>query len=158
MPGTSIDSSAGSDLGTKPNSVTPVVYAVMPRPGQSGALHFDGRNVIEFLENWDLECNIFGYSPGEKCLHLPSYCEKTLRNVVKDLLGYIARDWSVLQNDLKALFWQHDTPTNTPSTLHEIVNEARSGKIDLNMYILRYNSISKTLVKQSALSTLECIN
>jgi hypothetical protein len=130
----------------------------MPRPGQPGALYFDGRNVAEFLENWDLECNVFGYSSAEKCLHLPLYCKKGLRNVVKDLGGYINRDWSVLQNDLKALFWQHDTPMNTPSALHEVVNEARSGKMDLNVYILRYSSISEALVKQGALSTLERVS
>ena len=59
---------------------------------------------------------------------------------------------------LKALFWQHDTPTNTPPALHEVVNEARSGKIDLNVYILRYSSISEALVKQGALSTLERVS
>ena len=34
-----------------------VVYNVMPRPGQSGALHFDGNNISEFLDDWNLECD-----------------------------------------------------------------------------------------------------
>ncbi|HEU4342387.1 MAG TPA: retropepsin-like aspartic protease [Candidatus Binatia bacterium] len=148
----------GSDPTLTGSARPPTVYGVMPRPGQPGALHFDGRNVTEFLENWDLECNVFGYSADDKCTHLPSYCDKTLRKVVKDLPGYANKNWDTLQLDLKGLFWQHDSPENTPAALHEVVNEARTGKIDLNVYILRYSSISEVLFNQGALSTLERIS
>jgi hypothetical protein len=53
MPGAMDDSSTGTNPGTGAyrSAVTSSVYAVMSRPGQPGALHFDGRNVTEFLEN-----------------------------------------------------------------------------------------------------------
>src|SRR5437667_4358061 len=39
---------------------TPLVnvrpYAVMPRPGQLGSMHFDGNNITDFLEDWNIEC------------------------------------------------------------------------------------------------------
>ena len=41
----------------------PATFA-MPRPGQPGALQFDGTNVTEFLENWELMCEDYGLKPG----------------------------------------------------------------------------------------------
>ena len=34
--------------------------AIMPRPGQPGAMQFDGKNITELLEEWDIECEDFG--------------------------------------------------------------------------------------------------
>lgn len=65
--------------------VPSAMHTIMPRPGQPGALFFDRRNVTEFLENWDLECSVYGYDSPERCTRLPSYCDKALHKIVKDL-------------------------------------------------------------------------
>jgi len=44
-------------------TMIPATFA-MPRPGQPGALQFDGTNVTEFLENWELMCEDYGLKPG----------------------------------------------------------------------------------------------
>ena len=51
---------AGGDQSQNPdaNSASPIsraAYPVMPHPGQPGALRFDGKNISEFLDDWNLE-------------------------------------------------------------------------------------------------------
>ena len=135
-----------------------MVYNVMPHPGQSGALHFDGNNISEFLDDWNLECDDYGYDDKKKCTHLPTYCKKTIKDVVKLLPGYVSQNWAILQADLKGLYWQHDRPKNTTAALHQLIHEAQAGSIDLNVYVLQYSTISDKLVSQGALSALDRVN
>jgi len=60
----------------------------------------------------------------------------------------------MLQNDLRKLYWLQDKPKNTMSALDAVVKEAQGG-MDLNVYIVKYSSISKALVNAHALSTLD---
>src|SRR5947207_10305615 len=135
-----------------------VVYSVMPRPGQSGVLHFDGNNISEFLDDWNLECDDYGYDDEKKCTHLPTYCKKTIKDIVKLLPGYVSKNWAVLQADLKGLYWQHDRPKNTTAALDQLIHDTQAGAIDLNVYVLQYSTISDKLVSQGALSALDRVN
>ena len=81
-----------------------VMYNIIPHSGQPGALHFDDNNISEFLEDWNLECDDYGYDEKKKYTHLPTYCEKAIKDVVKLLPGYISENWTVLQADLKGLY------------------------------------------------------
>jgi hypothetical protein len=94
-----IDDSSGqtNPLQTPPipnptSTTSRMVYRVMPRPGQPRALHFDGKNISEFLDNWNLEYIDYGYYDGEKCTHFPRYCEKMIKDVVKLLSGHISHN------------------------------------------------------------------
>ena len=148
-----------NDLGDHSASATSrVMYPVMPRPGQSGALHFDGKDISEFLDDWNLECDDYGYNDAKKCTHFPNYCEGTIKDVVKLLPGYVSRDWTALQADLKGLYWQHDRPKNTTAALLQLIHDAQAGKIDLNVYVLQYTTITDKLVSQGALSALDRVN
>ena len=69
-----------------------VVYNVMPHPGQSGALHFDDNNISEFLDDWNLECDDYEYDNEEEMYSSPSYCERTIKDVIKLLPGYISKN------------------------------------------------------------------
>ena len=64
------------------------VSAAMPRPGQPGALSFDGMEVTEFLERWNFECEDFGIADTQKCRRLPYYCVKEVKDIVEYLEGY----------------------------------------------------------------------
>jgi hypothetical protein len=88
------------------------------------------------LDDWNLECVDYGYNDGEKCTHFPRYCEKMIKDVVMLLSGYISHNWNILQADLKGLYWQHDRPKNTTAALHQLVHDAQTGKIDLNVFVL----------------------
>ena len=126
---------------------------IMPRPGQPGSMLFDGNNVTEFLDNWDLNCEDYELTDVQKCTRLPNYCTPEIKDVVKLLNGYISRDWSVLRKELKDFYWQHDKPRNTTTELYKLIKEAPS--MSLNVYLLKYTAITNDLVKQGALSALD---
>ena len=153
---------AGSDTNGSDGPITPLAplaspfrpVGIMPRPGQPGAMEFDGRNVTEFLDEWNLECEDFGLGATQRCARFPNYCIPTIKDTVKILPGYLAKDWVMLQNDLRKLYWPQDKPKNTMSALDAVVKEAQGG-MDLNVYVLKYSSISEALVAAHALSTLD---
>src|SRR5271169_4351129 len=128
---------------------------VMPRPGQPGAMQFDGTNITEFLEEWNIECEDFGLTNTQRCARFPNYCTLAIKEVVKLLPGYVTTNWDTLQSDLKNLYWQHDKPKNTYEALIKLVQEAPT--MDLNVYILKFTAITDTLVEKHALSTLDRI-
>ena len=132
-------------------------FNVMPRPGQANALEFDGSNVTEWLEEWNLQCEDYGVTDLKKCTRLPYYCVSSIKDVVKLLPGYMSEppDWTVLQSDLKELYWQLDKPKNTTTALYQLIHDSQTGKIPLNVYVLKYTSISNSLVTKGALSLLD---
>jgi hypothetical protein len=58
--------------------------------------------------------------------------------------------------ELKSLFWQHDKQKDTTAALNKLVNDAPG--MDLNVFVLKYASISHTLVDKGALSTLDRVS
>jgi hypothetical protein len=131
-------------------------FGVMPRPGQPGALHFDNTNITEFLRRWNNECEDFGLTDPSKCTRLPDYCTPETKDTIELLSGYKNKNWTTLQSELKDLFWQHDKQKDTTESLNKLIQDSSS--MDLNVYLLKYDSISDTLVKKGALSTLDRIN
>jgi len=67
-------------------------FGIMLRSRQPGAMEFDGKNITEFLEEWNLESEDFGHGPAECCARFPNYCISTIKDTVKILPGYLARD------------------------------------------------------------------
>ena len=128
----------------------------MPRPGQPGAMQFDGKNITDFLDEWNIECEDFGLTPAQRCVRFPFYCIPDIKETVKLLSGYIANDWDVLQNEVKQLYWPHDKPKNTMAALDKLVKEAPI--MDLDVYVLKYTSISNALVTAHALSSLDRVS
>ena len=152
---------SGSELdGNGPiTPLTPPVsyrFGVMPRPGQPGALHFDNTNISEFLHRWNNECEDFGLTDPQKCTRLPDYCTSETKDTIELLSGYKDKNWTTLQSELKSLFWQHDKQKDTTAALNKLVNDAPG--MDLNVFVLKYASISHTLVSKGALSTLDRVN
>ena len=125
----------------------------MPRPGQPGAMQFDGKNITEFLKDWNMECEDFGLTEPQRCARFPNYCIKDIKETVKLLSGYLSDNWATLQKEIKELYWTYDTPSNTMAALSKLINEAST--MDLNIYVLKYTSISEALVKAHALSPLD---
>jgi hypothetical protein len=125
----------------------------MPRPGQPGAMEFNGTNVSEFLENWNIECDDYGLNDSQKCIRLPNYCTPVIKDIVKLLGGYETRDWAALQKELKDLYWQNDTPKNSTTALCKLIKDAPT--MDLNIYVLKYSAITDALVSKGALSSLD---
>jgi hypothetical protein len=131
-------------------------FGVMPRPGQPGALHFDNTNISEFLRRWNNECEDFGLTDAQKCSRLPDYCTPETKDTIELLSGYTESNWTTLQSELKSLFWQLDKQKDTTESLNKLIQDAPA--MDLNVYLLKYTSISNTLVQKGALSTLDRVN
>src|SRR5436309_14816164 len=53
---------------------------------------------------------------------------------------------------------EHDKPKNMIIAFHQFIHDARAGRIDLNVYILQYTTITTSLVAQEALFILDRVN
>lgn len=151
---------SGSDTSgappTPPAPLTPPnfrAFGIMPRPGQPGAMQFDGKNITDFLDEWNIECDDFGMTAAQRCARFPYYCTTKIKDTVKLLPGYLAPNWTTLQSDVKKLYWPQDKPRNTMAALDKLIKDASS--MDLNAYILQYTSITDSLVTKHALSPLD---
>jgi hypothetical protein len=125
---------------------------VMPRPSQPGSIRFDGTDITEFLDDWDLKCDL---SDAQKCTHLPNYCTPAIKDLVKLLPGYLASDSTALQASLKETYWQHDKPKNTHEALIKLIKEVL--RVDLNVYIIKFTAITDSFISKRALSCLDSV-
>jgi len=100
---------------------------------------------LDFLKNWDLECEEFGLTKAQKCRKLPCYCSQDIREAIEYLNGYINGDWAEFQRELKQLFWQTDPPKETMAALFKLIGDARAGKMSVDMYVLKYTAITQAL-------------
>ena len=55
---------------------------------------------------------------------------------------------------MKEVFWRADSPKNTMAKLNSLINDAKMGKINTNLYVLRYTTISEALIKNNSMTTL----
>jgi Protein of unknown function (DUF4100) len=150
---------SGSENSSGEGIVTPPLRyrtAVMPRPNQSGALYFDKTNITDFLRRWDIECEDYGLTDSQKCARIIDYCAKDIQDVIELLKGYTERNWETLQAELKKLYWQYDKQKGTTTTLNQLIKDAPN--LDLNIFVLRYTSLSAALVSKGALSPLDQVN
>ena len=127
----------------------------MPTPGQASAPEFDGNNVTEFFDRWEMFCDDYGFGEEERCRRLPRYCVAGIGEIVEILPGYTVRKWNDLRKELKDLYWQHDTQKNTTTALIKLVREAPT--MDLNVYLLKFTAITNKMVASDAISSLDRI-
>jgi hypothetical protein len=147
------DSSMGP---VTPSEIPVFTYAgVMPRPGQSGSLSvFTGQNASDYLDEFNVECELYRVKPEQRVLLFPHYCIPTIKDVVKLLPGYeYPRDWDHLQNEIKKLYWAGDHPKNTIAALNALIRSSHS--IPLSVFVLKFSSITDVLVSKSALSDID---
>ena len=148
------DLSELTNMPATPITIHPVV-GIMPRPGQPGALSFDGTGISDFLKDWEMECEEYGLTNAQKCKKLPRYCTKDIGEAIQKLDGYVGGDWTVFQRELKQLFWQTDPPKDTVAALFKLIGDAKAGKMSVDMYVLKYTTITDTLVKKNAMSKFD---
>ena len=153
------NSSNTHSIDTPPPIATsmPLMYGpVMPHPGQPGAVYFDNTDITEFLYRWNIECEDFGLTDAQKCVRIPDYCTPETKDVIELLDEYKTNDWTKLRSELKGLFWQHDKPKDTTASLNKLIHDAQG--MDLNVFILKYASISQAFIDKGALSPLDRVS
>src|SRR5579871_4477299 len=132
------------------------VFLQLPPPGQPGAPHFAGENISRVLDDFEGACDTYGgYSDERKCVLFPTYCTPEIREFIKELSGYLDRAWPQLKDELKHHYWEHDEPKYSLSALRRLTDDARLGKLGLLTYVARYNTMSRILLDQHALSKLD---
>jgi hypothetical protein len=97
----------------------------------------------------------YGLTEIQKCKRFPRYCTKDIGEAVEKLNGYADRNWELLQKELKQLFWQDDPPKNSIAALIKLIGEAKSGKMTVDMYVLKYTAMTQELVENNAMSTFD---
>ena len=60
----------------------------MPSPGSSGAPHFVGANVTEFLRRYHATCKDHGLDTKETIQRLPDYCDLTIGQYIRTIPWY----------------------------------------------------------------------
>jgi hypothetical protein len=126
----------------------------MPRPGQSGSLEiFTGQNASDYLDEFNVECELYRVKPEQRVLLFPHYCIPTIKDVVKLLPGYDSKQWDDLQTEIKKLYWAGDHPKNTVAALNALIRSSRS--IPFSVFIIKFSSITDVLVSKSALSDID---
>ena len=54
---------------------------------------------------------------------------------------------------MKEQYWQNDTQKNTPAALNQLIRDAST--LDLSVYVLKYTSITKALIANNEMSTMQ---
>jgi hypothetical protein len=154
----SITSGESSSPPTTPGATTTTIRSylgLMPRPGQAGMAVFEGKEVSTFIKNWEMDCEEYGLTEIQKCKKFPRYCTKEIGEAVEKLRGYDEGNWELFKRELKQLFWQDDPPKNSIAALVKLIGEAKAGKMTVDMYVLRYTTITQELVDKNAISTFD---
>ena len=120
-------------------------------PGTPGAPVFTGKNVGDFLEEWDEFSSHFQIPQENLCKQLVRYVEKTagLKEMIKELPGFETNDWHTFRTNLMKSF--SSKQTNTESELAKFVRSHQSVSIDL--YYAVFKSKSKDLIHQKMIGT-----
>src|SRR5271170_7952504 len=135
--------SESSDTGTYTPSETSVLAfaGVMPRPGQSGSLDvFTGQNASDYLDEFDIECELYRVKPEQRVLLFPHFCLPTIKDIVKLLPSYDTKVWTSLRKEIIHLYWAGDHPKNTVAALNAHVRSAAS--MPLSIFTLKFSSIT----------------
>jgi hypothetical protein len=136
-------------------SVSTVIHiGAMPRPGEPGAVSFDGNDITKFLRRWKIECEDFGLTDTQKCERILYYGVD--QELIEFLDGYATNDWELLQKEMKEIYWENDTHRDSMASPNTLISNA--SKMGLNVFIIKYSSMSGTLVERGALSILDRVN
>jgi hypothetical protein len=127
----------------------------MPRPEEAGIAMFDGKEVSTFIKNWDMDCEEYGLNAVQMCKKFPRYCSEEIGDAVEKLSGYDEGNWELFKKELKRLFWQADPPKNSIAALVKLIGDAKSRKMTVDMYVLKYTAITQDLVDKNAMSTFD---
>lgn len=154
----STSSNAASSSGTPPSDQsmtmqTPRLYIPLPGPKTVGAPHFDGTNVTDFLEEWEIFCQDHGLSQSMQVQRMPPYCDLFIGDYIKTLEEYIGRDWKELCKTLRKQYLSQDSRQKYYSRayLEQYKNTTSDGREGLKNYTLQFRSIAKKLLDKKEL-------
>jgi len=131
---------------------------LFPLPHQMGALFFDGKDVSDFILQW--EDLTIDWLDGLRIKKVPLCCEKIIGKYVKTLGTYIrGNNWEGFVAELKSEFKDDDSEQqhNTEAFLQNMVQQMRQQQQDPSVseyrsFIFEYAERSSLLVQKSVIS------
>jgi hypothetical protein len=82
---------------------------VRMRPARQEAALFDGKEVTEFLDEYNRQADNALLSSQQKVRILPDYCDTVRRTFIKKMRSYLRQDWGGLQEDMLEHWRDNDT-------------------------------------------------
>jgi hypothetical protein len=79
------------------------------RPSKADMEPFDGKEVTEFLDEYNRQANNSLLTESQKVHLLPDYVDHVRRSFIKKMRAYTAVDWTQLQIDMKEHWRDNDT-------------------------------------------------
>jgi hypothetical protein len=105
----------------------------MPMPSSEGAPKFNGRNLKEFLNDYEIGTEEAGWDERQKCTNLPLYCKRPMRDLISTFEEVISgHGWSSLKRKLSNHY-------------HPDIYRPRYSRRDIEKYVRRKRSITKRL-------------
>jgi len=129
---------------------------LFPLPYQMGAPFFDGKDVSDFILQW--EDLTMEWLDGPRIKKVPLYCEKIIGKYVKTLGTYIrGNNWEGFVAELKSEFKDDDSEQqyNTEAFLENMVQQMRQQDPSVSEYrsfIFEYAERLSLLVQKSVIS------
>ena len=129
----------------------------LPQPGTSGAPHFTGKNVSEFLKTWENLCEDYGVTSADQLKKLPRYCTRLIGRYIETIPEYQTKEWDSLKTILLQEYRHEDVDQQmeTLSFLEAFKNQKRKDGDDMRQYCRRFAAVSKLLVQRGELSRYE---
>ncbi len=76
----------------------------MPGICRKNSLHFCGKNILEFLMEYECAAKHANLMNEKKCQELRIYFTKKEKHILDVLEGYINKDWQELRKELMSLY------------------------------------------------------
>ena len=144
---------------------------VMPAllPGQSGAPHFDGKDITKFLKTWERFATRYKLTPEEKVYELMEYCDSETAAYMMTLVEKTeasegieseaerqGKHWKDLKEEARERYMSMDTEQAKRSVayLKALVHDStfRENADMVERYIYNFRDISKVLVEDCRLN------
>src|SRR6266436_6304021 len=80
------------------------ILSQMPSPCGKNSLCFCGKDIEDFLTEYEHFAEHMNLTSRKKCEEIRSYFAKKEKHVLDVLKGYLSGDWQVLKHQLKSLY------------------------------------------------------
>ena len=140
-----------------------------PMPGQQGALCFGGKEISQFLRNWERMANKYRLSTAAKIESVVDYCAPEMRNSMKALMSMAKREvrdetqatrdeseWRVFKERALEQYRNADSPqiSLTVDYLKALAAERdiRKNEEEVEYYINEFDDVATELVRMRRLT------
>ena len=131
------------------------ILSRMPSPRGKNSLRFRGKDIEDFLTEYEHFAEHANLTSEKKCEEIRIYFAKKEKRVLDVLKGYLSGDWRALKRQLKSLYTSSaEKRTYQPRDIQRFITKKRriSKLIHFDMYRRQFKVISASLESQNALS------